>query len=160
MTTERPSKSRVWLRAALVILFFLAVAFGVALWWRMQPAPLTVEETPYVGVWTPTVPIKPMANGAETLAYEFRPDRKIMYHRRDPKTGERYTEYMGITWRATAGQFVYVGRAPHVILGNLHTSEMDLEMNVTWDGPDRCRMATAFHGDGGPQVQELVRARE
>src|SRR5437588_11074765 len=102
-------KRREWLRWAVLLGVLLLIATPAGVWWlfreRPQP-PLTAEEQQFVGRWEPASPIR-TASPVETVAHEFRADRNVIYHRHDTRTGARYTEDMGLNWRAGDGQLFY-----------------------------------------------------
>jgi hypothetical protein len=150
---------RKWFRRALLLGLLLLVAVGGVAWRLLRPQPLTAEEQQFVGMWAPPSPIRTASLPVDTVAYEFRADRKVIYHRHDPRTGARYTEDMGIRWRADKGQFIYCGRDPRPLVGIIAPKPLEIEMRVVWDGPDRCHMATVFHGPAGPATQDFTRIR-
>ena len=151
-------KRRKWLHWAVLLGLLLAVVTSGGAWWllRDRQPPLTAEEQPFVGVWEPPAPIRTGSLPVETVAHEFRADRKVIYHRRDPRTGAYSTEDTGIRWRAADGKFFYCFRARSGPLG-LISKPADVEMQVTWDGPDRIRLALVHHGPGNQPTDEFTR---
>jgi hypothetical protein len=151
-------KRRTRLRwAALLGLLLMILAFSGA-WWLLRPTepPLTAAEQPFVGYWEPPAPVRVGSRTDETVGFEFRTDRKVIYHRRDPKTGARSTEDTGVRWRAEDDTFFYCARARKWPLG-IVSEPVVLEMHVTWDGPDHCRMSLVHHGKGGTPTDDLTR---
>jgi hypothetical protein len=148
---------RKWLVRAVLLGFVLVIATSGGVWWllRDRQPPLTAEEQPFVGYWEPPAPIRSGTVPYETVGYEFRTDRKVIYHRRDPKTGARSTEDTGVRWRAADDRFFYSTRARRML--GLVSEPVVIEMRVTWDGPDHCRMALVHHGPGGASTDDLTR---
>lgn len=151
-------KRRKWLLRVALLGLVLAVVSASLAWWllRNRQPPLTAEEHQFVGIWEPPGPIRTGSLPGETVAHEFRADRKVIYHRHDPRTGARYTEDKGIRWRAADGKFFYCFLARSGPFG-LISKPADVEMQVTWDGPDRIRMTLVHHGPGNPSTDEFTR---
>ena len=80
---------RTWLRRAGLLSLLLLVVMSGTTWWLSRVPPLTAEEQPFVGYWEPPAPIQSTGMPVETVGYEFRADRTVLYHRRDPRTGAR-----------------------------------------------------------------------
>ena len=150
-------KRRTWLRWILLLGFPLVIVTSGVAWWLVQDRqpPLTAEEQPFVGYWEPSGATPSPSRPGNTVGYEFRADRKVMYHRRDPQTGNRYSEDMGVRWRAEDGKFFYSTRAKRLF--GFVSEPVVLEMRATWDGPDRIHMALVHHGPGGQPTDDLTR---
>lgn len=150
-------KRRTWLRRAVLLGLVLVVVTSGGAWWllRDRQPPLTAEEQQFVGYWEPPAPIRTGSLSVDTVGYEFRADRKVIYHRRDPRTGTRSADDTGIRWRATDGKFFHCTHARRLL--GIVTEPVVLERQVAWDGPDHCRMALVHHGPGGAPTDELTR---
>lgn len=159
-TVLEPStrKPRTRLRRAGLLGLLLMILVFCGAWWLLRPQepPLTAAEQPFVGRWELPAPVRSASHPTETVAHEFRADRKVIYHRRDPKTGTRSTEDTGVRWRAEDDKFFYCTRARKWPLG-IVSEPVVLEMQVTWDGPDHCRMALVHHGKGEAPTDDLTR---
>jgi len=149
------SKRKKWLLRAVLLGLVLVIVTSGGAWWllRDRQPPLTAEEQQFVGYWEPPALIRTATVPYETVGYEFRADRKVIYHRRDPKTGARSTDDTGVRWRAADDKFFYSTRARRML--GFVSEPVVLETRVIWYGPDR--LSLVHHGGSGPPTDELTR---
>lgn len=80
-----------------------------------------------------------MRNPIETLAVEYRSDRALVWHRRDTRTGARFTESMG-RWRVKDGRLMEVYLQHYqlrgLLSGNFQQSQTYV-YRIAWEGAHR-----------------------